>query len=69
MDIFEINIGERRYLVKPFNVDGGLFFLTEINGLQVIFGGTDNGLEAIDPPNIDEDLLAEIASEIDSYMM
>lgn len=28
-----------------------------------------NGLEAIDPPNNDEDLLAEIASEKDSYMM
>ncbi|WP_426791844.1 hypothetical protein [Sphingobacterium sp. WOUb80] len=69
MDIFEINIGERRYLVKPFNKDGGLFFITEINGLQVIFGGTGNGLEAIDPPNIDDDLLDEIASEIDSYMM
>lgn len=45
------------------------FFITEINGLQVIFGGTGNGLKAIDPPNIDEDLLAEIASEIDSYLM
>ncbi len=37
--------------------------------MQVIFGGTGNGLEAIDPPNIDDDLLDEIASEIDSYMM
>jgi hypothetical protein len=46
-----------------------LFFITEINGLQVIFGGTGNGLEAIDPLSIDEDLLAEIASEIDSYMI
>ncbi|GEM_PF-2964124 len=37
--------------------------------MEVIFGGTGNGLEAIDPPNIDEDLLVEIASEIDSYIM
>lgn len=28
-----------------------------------------NGLDAIDPPNIGEYLLAEIASEIDSYMI
>lgn len=69
MDYFEVNVRGNSYLVQPYVENDKLLFTTDIDGQQVLFGGTGNGLEAIDPPDIDEDLLAEIASEIDRDMM
>lgn len=69
MDYFEIKVRDRSYLIKPYIESDKLLFTTEINGEEVLFGVTGNGLKAIDPPDIDEELLAEIASEIDRDMM
>lgn len=68
MDYFEIKIRDTDYLVKPFIERDNLLFTTEVSGEEVLFGVTGNGLEAIDPPDVDPELLVEIASEIDSYM-
>lgn len=68
MDYFEIKIRGTGYLVKPFIEGDNLFFTIEVDGQEILFGATGNGLEAIDPPDLDPELLGEIASEIDSYM-
>lgn len=68
MDYFEIKVRGIDYLIKPYIESDNLFFTTEVNGKEVLFGGTGNGLEAIDPPDVEQELLEEIASEIDSYI-
>ncbi len=68
MDYFEINVRGIAYLIKPSIEEDNLFFTTEVEGKEVLFGGTGNGLEAIDPPDVDQEVLDEIASEIDSYL-
>ncbi len=68
MDYFEINVRGIAYLIKPSIEEDNLFFTAEVEGKEVLFGGTGNGLEAIDPPDVDQEVLDEIASEIDSYL-
>ena len=69
MDYFEIKVRDKTYLIQPYVENDKLLFTTEVEGREVLFGGTGNGLEAIDAPDTDEELLAEIASEIDRDMM
>lgn len=68
MDYFEVTVRSTAYLIKPHIEEDSLFFTTEVEGKEVLFGGTGNGLEAIDPPDVEQELLEEIASEIDSYL-
>ncbi|MDR2272067.1 MAG: hypothetical protein LBF27_14270 [Sphingobacterium sp.] len=69
MDYFEVKVRDVNYLVNPMIEADNLLFTTEVNGYEVLFATTSDGLQAIDPPEVDQELLAEIASEIDSYMM
>ncbi len=69
MDYFEITVRGIDYLIKPHFEADSLLFTTEVEGKEILFAGTGNGLEPIEPPDLDQELLAEIASSIDSYMM
>lgn len=69
MDYFEVKVRDVNYLVEPYIENDSLLFTTKVNGQEVLFGGTGEGLAAIDAPDIDETLLEEIAAEIESHFM
>jgi hypothetical protein len=67
MDHFEMKIRDKDFLIKPCIEGDNLLFIAKINDDEVLFGGTANGLEDPAPADIDPELFAEIATEIDSY--
>ncbi len=69
MDYFEVKVRDVNFLVEPYIENDNLLFTTKVNGQEVLFGGTGEGLAAIDATNIDETLLEEIAAEIESHFM
>ncbi|HWV73001.1 MAG TPA: hypothetical protein VN040_14870 [Pseudosphingobacterium sp.] len=69
MDYFDIIVEGNNYLIKPSLENERLYFVTEINSIEVVFKATENGLKAIDDTSVDRNLLEKIASEIEAHLM
>lgn len=69
MEYFDISVEGKTYVVRPSYDDSAMLLTTEVNGSEIVFKGSGDGLRVIDAGNIDRELIDKLASEIEAYLM